>query len=371
MNADNFSVIIPTHNRSDMVATLFGTLDKAQSIYPGEVEVLVVDSSVGEAELIIRDLCDKNHASYLRCTNHVTKKRNLGLREAVSKYIFFTDSDCEVSPQIFVQHAQTYKSAPDNIGGVLGLTIISGELAPIWKILRFDTSFTAAFSFAHWLEHAPWGTCTNLSFRRDILLKAGGFDDTWPLVVYGEDVDLGIRINESGYKIVCNNQAVVRHNSTTLLSSKQVLLKKFRTGQADYYLGQKHSEKLSPEFPGWIAISILLFFVLLVKSLIVRSFCPIFFLIFFLLGGVACQSIFTIRATGTDWRSFLQHAAVILFEATFDVGRLSKAIRHGKFHRLWTKFVYVEQQLIGERNKRIRQVWAYVIITLLLIVFIK
>ena len=367
MSVGGFSIVVPTHNRSDLVASLLHTLSIARARFPGTVEILVVDSSEGDEPDAINKLCARYNACYLRCTNHVCKKRNIGIQQAGSEYILFTDSDCEVPPDILTQHAQAYESAREDIGGVLGVTTITGDLAPIWQTLKLDASFTAAFSFARWLKYAPWGTCTNISFRREVLRQVGGFDENWPLVVYGEDVDLGLRVNEAGFRIQCNPAAIVKHNSTLISSLRQVLRKKYLSGRADYYLGQKHPACLSPEFPGWPGMTLLVLFVLLLRSLVIGSSLSMLPGVIWLLVGVVCQAVLTARASRTGWRSILRHAAIILFEAIFELGRLTESFRHGEVKRLWTKFVYVERQLVGERNKRIRQMWACVVAFLCLL----
>lgn len=371
MKAGSFSIVVPTHNRSALVASLLQTLSIARARFQGIVEIFVIDSSEGDEASAIHGLCIKHNACYLRCTNNVCKKRNVGIREAGGEHVLFTDSDCEVPPDILTQHAQTYESAGDDIGGVLGATTITGDLTPIWRTLKLDSSFTAAFSFARWLKYAPWGTCTNISFRREVLLQVGGFDESWPLMVYGEDVDLGLRVNEAGFRIRCNPQAIVKHNSITISSLRQVLRKKYMSGRADYYLGQKHPARLSPEFPGWSGMTLLLLSVLLLKGLIVHSILPMLGGVIWLLVSVLCQAILTARASRTGWPSILRHATVILFEAIFELGRLTESFRHGEVKRLWTKFVYVERQLVGERDKRIRQMWACVFAFLCLLALLS
>ena len=368
MKVGGFSIVVPTHNRSDLVASLLHTLSVARARFPGTVEFLVVDSSEGDEADAINKLCGEHNAHYLRCTNKVCKKRNIGIQQAGSEYVLFTDSDCEVLPDILTQHARVYESAGADVGGVLGVTTITGDLAPIWQTLKLDSSFTAAFSFARWLKYAPWGTCTNISFRREVLRQVGGFDENWPLVVYGEDVDLGLRVNEAGFRIQCNPEAIVKHNSTRISSWRQVMRKKYLSGRADYYLGQKHPACLSPEFPGWAGIAFSILFVLLLRSLITHSLFSMLWGAICLLAGVLCQAILTVRASRTGWPSVWRHAAVILFEAIFELGRLVESFRHGQVNRLWTKFVYVERQLLGERDKRIRQMWTCVFAFLCLLV---
>lgn len=369
MNEITFSVVVPTHNRSDLLATLFDTLAIAKAEFSGQVETIIVDSSSGIEAHAIQFLCEKYSAHYLSCTNRVTRKRNLGVQEATGEYIFFTDSDCELSKDVFVQHLLTYETYGKNTGGVLGLTLVCGDTAPIWRSLHLDSSFTTSFSFARWMEIAPWGTCTNLSFRTEVLKKVGGFDEDWPLVVYGEDVDLGMRFNQAGYEIRCNRQAVVRHNSATIHGTTQVLRKKFLTGRADYHLGKKHPDRVALEFPGWTAFGLILLPVFIWKSLTEQYLDPLLLFAAAISLGILFQAFLTAKSSKTGQQDIFRYAFVIIFEAVFEFGKICESFRNGHIRRMWTKFVYVDRQLLGERDKRIRQMWSFIFSLLFLVAF--
>ena len=123
MKLNSFSVVVPTHDRCELVDALLQTLTAARDHYTGDVEILIIDSTEGNNADVMHTICSKSQARYLRCENNVCKKRNLGIREATNEFVLFTDSDCEVHPDIFEQHAKAYKTDNLNIGGVLGLTL--------------------------------------------------------------------------------------------------------------------------------------------------------------------------------------------------------------------------------------------------------
>ena len=85
---------------------------------------------------------------------------------------------------------------------------------------------------------------------------------------------------------------------------------------------------------------------------------PLFYCFPYLIGGILFQALLTALEDKTDLNSVLRQAMVILFEAIFEFGRLFETLRHRQIYRLWTKFVYGDRQLYGERKKRIRQIWA-------------
>ena len=76
----NFSIVIPTWNRSELVDALLESLYKERNRYEkGETEVLIVDSSQGEEQKSIVQSCEKYDAVYISGDDSVRKKRNLVL----------------------------------------------------------------------------------------------------------------------------------------------------------------------------------------------------------------------------------------------------------------------------------------------------
>ncbi len=72
--------------------------------------------------------------------------------------------------------------------------------------------------------------------------KVGKFDTTLPfgLGAGGEDTELGVRINEAGYKIKMNPNAIVFHTRETWSRLGALFKKAFRWGRADFHILKKH-----------------------------------------------------------------------------------------------------------------------------------
>lgn len=51
----------------------------------------------------------------------------------------------------------------------------------------------------------------NMSFKRALLLKIGGFDENYMGTGYRDDTDLCLRISRLGYKLMFNSKALVWH----------------------------------------------------------------------------------------------------------------------------------------------------------------
>lgn len=369
---EGFSIIVPTHGRPDLVAELLPSLRLARTHLGVGSEIILVDSSDGEAGALIKALCQQYDARYMRGENHVGLKRNLGLAASAHDKVFFIDSDCRADPDVLREHLAAHvKEAGSKVGGVLGLTEWHGAAGPVWKVLELHSSMTAAFRFAAWFKDVPWGTCTNISFRREPLLAVGGFDEQFPLPVYGEDVDLGLRLGKAGYRLVTNPRAVVSHNRVGLNSFRVAWRKSVNTGRADYHLGNRHMERLMLEYPGPLSVALLLgvfgVSLAIARHTILGPLLPVAYLLFYI--GLA--ALLATRQRHLGWVKALPLCGVGLLELAFEAGRLFEAVRHGSVRRLWTKFVYVEAQLLAERERRIVQAWSMLISLLFLLLLLQ
>jgi GT2 family glycosyltransferase len=366
-----FSIVVPTHRRTELVERLLASLDRARAGFAGKSEVLVLDSSPRDEAEAIRQSCLRWQASYEATFNDVRRKRNLGISRAQFELVLFIDSDCEADAEVLNQHWSSHQATDPVVAGVTGLTGWSGPAGRAGRVLEAYPALSAAFSLASWLPEVDWATCTNLSVRREVLLEIGGFAESFPLRVYGEDVDLGLRLRKRGYRILCNPQAVVLHSQQTFSSPGAMLRKAFRTGRADYHLGELHPERLCPEFPLPLAISLMLLAAAALRTLAggppLLLAAPAAWLVLFIIG----QSMMA-RGTAAGGGSLAlpYRAAAVLLEISFELGRLAEALPRLRLQRLWTKFIYVREQLAAERPRRVVQMWAELASLLLLLLFV-
>lgn len=367
---DGFSIVIPTHGRAHLVERLLQSLHLARSHFSGESEVLVFDSSSPAQSSIISAVCHRWQAEYCESVNDVRRKRNCGIRRARYDIVFFIDSDCEAEAETLNEHWATHQNADSRVAAVLGLTEWTGEATVMSRVFCYAPSFSAAFSFAAWMKEAPWGTCTNLSVRRETLLAIGGFDETSPLIVYGEDVDLGLRLNKAGFTIKCNCQAVVQHNRETLSTFSAALRKAFRTGRADCHLGMRHPERLTAEFPLPIATALLLLVVEAIQVIFGKPGWMLGIPLLWLLLVSFGQAVMANFIAGHGLRTLFYHLLAGLLDWAFQTGLMCEALVHRHGRRLWTKFVYVNEQLVAERQRRVLQMWATLLGFLAIIAFL-
>jgi GT2 family glycosyltransferase len=357
--ANGVSVVIPTWGRPQLVERLLASLRGARAAFDGPSEVVVVDSSgPGEAALI-REACERFSARYLFGAAGVHEKRNAGARATHHDLLFFIDSDCEATDSVLRIHAAMYGGGDERVGGVCGLTRLIGPPTRGWAAAESAGSFTAAFAFAQWLRDVPWATCTNFSVRRDVFEELGGFDETLPGRLYGEDVDLGLRLTARGYAIRPAAGAVVLHNRVESFDYAAALRKAVLSARADVALGLRHPDRLALEFPGRITFFIFVLLACVLRAAVLGSWRPLLLAAVWLAVSWIIELAARLRrgdAGGHPWTTVLAQG----LDWTFEAAKLFHALRRGQWHRMFLKFVYVPEQLLAERERRIEEAWAAV-----------
>jgi glycosyltransferase involved in cell wall biosynthesis len=192
------SVIVPTLNRGDMVASLIDSL--VEQTYPADrFEVIVVDNGSEDGTkpwacrvsgtLPFRFRFLSNSTSF----RVPAQSRNLGLAVASGEIVAFTDSDCLVSRDWLEQGVAALNNAP--AAGLAQGTTLPLEDGTPWPAVYSTITITSAKAY--------YETC-NIFYRRAALERVSGFHctfiETWPYpAYYGEDTDLAYRVLEAGF----------------------------------------------------------------------------------------------------------------------------------------------------------------------------
>jgi len=368
-----FTVVVPTHGRIQFLEMLLVSLKKALCNFRGYVEILIVDSSQHKDSEKIEHLCNQYEAIYIKGPLNVREKRNIGIKRARGDIILFIDSDCEVSQNIFEEHLKMYDN-PDT-GGVLGITEFAGRKTITWKIVE-RTKFLDAFSFAktlhNYVDSAPWGTCTNLSFRKEILEKVSGFDTDFPFKLGGDDTELGIRINKAGYKIKMNPDAIVFHTRETWNHFLAVAKRAFRWGRTDYYIFyKKHKDKISFTFPKPVTVFwyflIFGFFKAAISNVLLGLSLPLIWLLLFLL----LNTLFKIVPSRDSLKNILFEMSAQFLHFLFDFGTTLESIKNKNLLAFFTQSLDDPRQVIILWDEKVKETWSIILsIIFILIVLV-
>jgi glycosyltransferase involved in cell wall biosynthesis len=203
MNAFEVSVVIPTRNRSQDLRRCLNAL-AAQDFPRNCFEVIVCDDGSDEDLMPIVQEAGQSglNVSY---TRHEPKgpaaARNHGIRSARGRIVALTDSDTLPDRAWLQKLSETFASNPDAVA-VEGRVYADneGEFDPLGEGPSNNTG-------------GVYLTC-NCAYLRDVLIKAGGFDESFPYPAY-EDTELAARVQQIG-RIVWQPEAVVVHSQRPL-----------------------------------------------------------------------------------------------------------------------------------------------------------
>ena len=209
------SIIIPTYNRGKL---LCNTLTNLIGQLPTDGEIVVVDQS----DEVYSELMEiaKNHSTQIHYYKIFVKglphARNYGLKRAIGEIIIFCDDDIIPSQNFIKYHLQNYKEK--EAGGVGGRIILNGNQSHdnpnlnkvIGKVRWWDTYLIDNFDATERADIDHVQGC-NMSFRKEALMKAGGFDECFGGSAHLEETDLCLRIRKAGYKLVFDPEAELVH----------------------------------------------------------------------------------------------------------------------------------------------------------------
>ncbi|MBI3008828.1 MAG: glycosyltransferase, partial [Candidatus Omnitrophica bacterium] len=131
--------------------------------------------------------------------------RNKGVQEAKGDIVLFTDSDC-VSDKNWIGEMVRPFDAPEVVA-------VKGVYKTNQKSLvaRFaQIEFEERYKMLKRADSIDMIDTYSAGFRREIFLKAGGFDASFPSA-NNEDTELSYRMSKLGFKMVFNPEAKVYH----------------------------------------------------------------------------------------------------------------------------------------------------------------
>jgi len=339
------SINILTKGRVDCLKRLFFELySEIKELSDIDNEVNIIDDSNESDKVVIVEWCENYGFKYNYVKGSISKKRNAAINLSALEIILFIDSDCYLSKNLIKQHQMLYER--DNVEAVLGPVEFTGQKPLFWKVIE-QAGFTIPFSFAKFMDYAMWGPCANISFRKDTLININGFKENYPFDYSGEDVDIGIRLNKHGYKIICNPSAIVYHDTKTWLNPLIFSKKIFRWGITDYYLMKDHKDMLFPEFARF---SLVVFFLLIISLL---SSFSLFVLPLFILTMPLFYWLFGFIFKNRINNNFIFNYLAFFLKQIFELGFILKTLTTFHFKFAFKKILYGQRQLEYEITDRI------------------
>ena len=248
------SLIIPTRHNRPMLERCLAAIERSD--YPFR-EVLAIETAgrSPEREGWYEELSRRHSFEVLWWEEpfNYSAVNNWAAKQATGDILLFLNDDTEAlgadwlrelvgwarQPEIGAVGAQLLNEdgTIQHAGVILGMTGFAGQL---FKFLRPGDSSLLGSTMWYRNVLAVTGAC--LTMRRDVFETVGGWNESYLLA--GSDVELGLRIWEAGYRVVCTPFAQLRHREQATRGS-EIPEQDFHTSFRDY---ERYLKKGDPFF---------------------------------------------------------------------------------------------------------------------------
>lgn len=221
------SIIVPFKDRPDLLETLADTL-LTKTTYP-HFELLLVsnNSTRPETFALLDTLTDPRVVKRTwDFPFNYPAINNWAAGQATGELLLFLNNDMEVVDPGWLTELVSQAQRPEvgavgakllfpegtvqHAGVVVGMTGMAGH--PFWRLP--DGPISTPFGHTEWVRNWLSVTSACVMIRRPLFEALGGFDERFLLC--GSDVDLGLRLNAQGLRVVCTPFArVVHHESAS------------------------------------------------------------------------------------------------------------------------------------------------------------
>ena len=340
------SIIVPVYNRPDEVDELLQSLTQ-QTFRDMEV-VIVEDGSTLPCDSVVQKYAGKLQLRYFTKENSGPgPTRNFAAEHSQGEFLIFLDSDC-VLPPGFLQAVEDELNNKDcDAWG--GPDKAHESFTPVQKAINYSmTSFITTGGIRggkKQMDKKFYPRSFNLGIRRSLYRQLGGFSS----MRFGEDIDLSLRIYESGASCQLFPEAWVWHKRRT--DFKKFFKQVHNSGIARINLMKRHpgSLKLVHLLPAIFTIGVFLLFLLFLTGLVftVLGLYVGFF------GGNGCNMGLVVAYFGAALMLLALLPILLLSLVIFiDSAIRNKSLKIG-FLSIWASFI----QLIGYGTGFLRAWW--------------
>jgi len=205
------SVVIPTHNRPDVLPSVLESL-RCQTLSAAEYEIVVVDDG-STPPAVLPEEAETPQMTLIRLEGvERSLARNTGAAAARGELLVFIDDDIIVPPDFLEAHLRAYREWPDVIASG---KVVLPEAAAAAPFGRFRKALEEGNdSLPRGLMKSPSACAAgNMSIARSTFAEIGGFD---PALTSGEDQDLALRHTARGGRLAYLPEAAALHRDRAM-----------------------------------------------------------------------------------------------------------------------------------------------------------
>jgi glucosyl-dolichyl phosphate glucuronosyltransferase len=248
------SVIVPTHNRSDMLQTVINSL-KFQTYQSEAYEIIIVDNASGDdthvkAMEFVQEIPPVIHYLYEPRLG-ISHARNCGAMAARGEIIVFIDDDAIAEPGWLSAYATSFSSDPD-IVCVGGKSVLWWENErPSWFGIELEgylggNSILGDQKRSFLPDQFPFGN--NMAIQKKAFLAVpGGFDSsfghTGTQLGAHDETRIIDHLRDMG-KIIYEPEACIQHFTPAERATRRYLIRRsYQIGKADAVLDQQRQNR--------------------------------------------------------------------------------------------------------------------------------
>lgn len=237
-----FSIIIPTYNRPERLATCLESLTRLDYARDRFEVIVVDDGSKTPLKDVVARFQDKLNLTLLRQNNAgPASARNAGAAKAKGKYLAFTDDDCTPASN-WLQVLETYfTTTPDCAIGGLAVNALPDNLYSTASQILIDYLYGY---FNADPERSRFFASNNFALPAKYFRQIGSFDTSFPLAA-GEDRELCDRLLYYGYPMRYAKAAQIYHAHK--LSWKTFWRQHFNYGRGAFHFHQLRFRRKSEQ----------------------------------------------------------------------------------------------------------------------------
>lgn len=241
-----FSVVVPTYNRLDMLLRVLDALG-AQADAPSFEVVVINDGSKDATEATMQAEIARRRWNYplefrTQANGGPGRARNHGVTLATGRTVVFIGDDTVPESRFLAEHARIHREhGNDRFVACLGYTGWPSE-SRVTAFMDYINDFGLQFGYKLIKdgEVVPYNFfyTSNISIDRTLLAEYP-FDTTFPSAAW-EDIELAYRLDAKGLKIHYNAKAVTRHYHDMTVDSFS--RRQYTVGKSGAIFYSKHPE---------------------------------------------------------------------------------------------------------------------------------
>jgi glycosyltransferase involved in cell wall biosynthesis len=281
--SEGVSIVIAAKNEAENLTEFLPWIITQN--YPNFEIIVVDDASWDDTQVVLEAFkAETDKLKVISLNDEVHKKTGkkfavtLGIKAAKYNTILLTDADCKPATEFWVQEIMNAYNSPKT-QVVLGFGWVEPRGSALLKLINyFDTFLTAAryLSFAN--AKIPYmGVGRNLSYKKDLFFKVGGFRKHYQLASGDDD----LFVNEVAFG---GNTNICINTKAHTISKGPETFKKFWRQKRRHFTTGVHYKKTHKLLLFTEAFSFFLLLIGLTLSFIEGFHFLVFFLVFFTRG---------------------------------------------------------------------------------------